>query len=897
MSEESVNKSIGTCATINRALGSSIEWIDVARETATSLDRVADALIEDLRRWRNKCRRLGRAVARPVSIGVFGMSQAGKSFLVDSLARGGNGRLESRMGRTTLDFMKHVNPPGGGKEATGLVTRFTRAPAQAPDDFPVEVGLLSEPDVIKVLWNSFINDFDQEAIAPNYDPAKLAALLTELRSRRRDQIVPGMSIDDVVDLMDYFQRMSRRSQQQLRGNYWPSATELASYLEPADRAKLFGVLWGEVPALTRLYLSLQSALASVGHAGVLYCELGALVEPGANGDWVQAKCINNVDILKLLDGDGGDEIRVQAKSDSGQTSERRIRRGLLAALTTELRFTLTERPEAEVLEKVDLLDFPGYRGRLQIQDVSEIKNPGDDKKFGHASYELWLRGKVGFLFERYTEDQEMNLLILCAPSTKQSDVTTIGAVVDTWVKSTQGADAVTRSRRPAGLLVVTTMWDLKLQPSANETPEILEVMADNVVHLVLERFKSLEWIGNWDGKPFNNIFLVRKPGVPSILFAQENGREVGIAPAQAERMERIRGYYMASREIGRHVFEPGPAWQAMLSPNDGGIGRVIDYLKRAADPEHKHQRIAEQIAALAGDLMKLLSIYYRGDASADVELKAKRAQEIITALTSEDYRVERFSELINAMLPDAEQCRSSYLRIDSLQRDPKQPKDARPKVSLPSAGALLNQLAAKGLMRSKSANPAAKPAPATSEQARKFANAVTNSWLAQLRDIPRSSAHVRYLAINTQVAETLVEEILAGALRLAVPSRIAAACNAAEEVAAKRRVQFVDEQALIATRVISDYVTYLGVIIDKAPTNMFVEGRRVFETERPVEGIPQFNEERVGTPRLLFITDWLTALKQLIIDNAGFQEGSEITYEQNQKLGEIMNLVSPAARA
>ena len=159
------------------------------------------------------------------------MSQAGKSFLVDLLARGRNGRLELRMGRTTLDFMKHVNPPGSGKEATGLVTRFTCAPSQAPDDFPVEVGLLSEPDVIKVLWNSFINDFNQETSRPTHDPAKLAALLTELRSPRRDQMVPGMSIDDVVDLMDYFQRMSRRSQQQLRGNYWPSATELAPYLE------------------------------------------------------------------------------------------------------------------------------------------------------------------------------------------------------------------------------------------------------------------------------------------------------------------------------------------------------------------------------------------------------------------------------------------------------------------------------------------------------------------------------------------------------------------------------------------------------------------------------------------------------------------------------------------
>jgi hypothetical protein len=897
MSAESVTKSIDTCATINKALGTSIEWIGEVRETATSLDRVADTLVEDLRRWRNRCRRLGQAVARPVSIGIFGMSQGGKSFLVDSLARGRNGRLESRLGRTTLDFMKHVNPPGGGKEATGLVTRFTCSPSEAPNDFPVEVGLLSEPDVIKVLWNSFMNDFNQETLAPNYDPANLANLLTELRTRKRARPVPGMSVDDVVDLMDYFQRMSRRSQQQLRGNYWPSATELAPYLDAADRAKLFGVLWGEVPALTRLYLNLQSALASVGHSAVLYCELGALVEAGPNGDWVQANCINNVDILKLLDSDGGDELRVLAKSETGATVERRIRRGYLAALTTELRFILTERPEAEVLEKVDLLDLPGYRGRLVIDDVSEIRAPGDDRESGHAASELWLRGKVGFLFERYTEDQEMNLLILCAPSNKQSDVNTMGAVLDTWVKSTQGADAITRSRRPPGLLIVTTMWDLKLQPSANETPEILEVMADNVIHLVLERFKSLDWIANWDGKPFNNLFLVRKPGVPSILFAQENGRETGIAPAQAARMEKIRGYYMASREIARHVQEPGPAWDAMLAPNDGGIGRVIDYLKRCADPEYKHQRIAEQIAALAADFMKLLSVYYRGDASADVEVKVKRAQEIIAALTSEDYRHDRFSELLNAMLPDAEQCRSSYLRIDSQMRDPKQPGEAKPKLALPSAGTLLSQLAAKGLMRSKSADQAAKPAPATSDQARRFANAVTSSWLAQLRDIPRAGAHVRYLSISPQIAETLVEEILAGALRLAVPTKIAEACNAAEEVAAKRRTQFVDEQALIATRVISDYVLYLGVTPDKAPTNILVEGRRVFETEPPIEGIPQFNEERVGTSRLLFITDWLTALKQLIVDNAGFQEGSEISYEQNQKLGEIMNLVSQAARA
>ena len=889
MSIDQANKSVDSCAVINRALGEAIDWVDEVRETATSLDRVADSLVEDLRRWRNRCRRLGRAAARPLSIGVFGISQAGKSFLVDSLARGSTGRLESRMGRATLDFMKHVNPPGGGKEATGLVTRFTRAPSQAPDDFPVEVELLSEPDVIKVLWNSFINDFDQEALAPDHDPVKLATLLTQLRGRRRDHAVAGISTDDVVDLMDYFQRMSRRSQQQLRGNYWPSAVELAPYLEPADRARLFGVLWGDVPALTRLYLDLQSALSSVGHCGSLYCELAALVEQGGNGELVQAKCINNVDILKLLDGDGGDEIRVLARLDAGMTSERRIRRGLLAGLTTELRFTLTERPEADVLENVDLLDFPGYRGRLQIQDAGEIKKPGLEEGAGYAAYELWLRGKVGFLFERYTEDQEMNLLILCAPSTKQSDVTTIGAVVDTWVKSTQGADAATRARRAAGLLVVTTMWDLKLQPSANETPEILEVMADNVVHMVLERFRSLDWVGNWDGKPFSNLFLVRKPGVPSILFAQKDGLEIGIAPAQAERIGKIRNYFLASREIARHVLDPEPAWEAMLAPNDGGIGRVIDYLRRAADPEYKRQRIAEQIAALANDLIKLLSPYYRGDASSDVAAKNRRADEVIAAMNSDEYRAERFPELLNAMLLDAEQCRSSYLRVDSMA--PNAPSKSKPA----AGGALLRQLEAKGLA-GKPAGDGTRPAAATSERARKFANAVTNSWLAQLRDIPRSAAYVRYLSISSRAVEILTDEILAGALRLAIPSKIAAACNLAEGVAARRRTQFVDEQALIAARVISDYVTHLGTLGGRGLNNLFIDHRRVFATEPAAEGMPQFSEERIGVPRLLFITDWLSALKQLIVDNAGFQEGSEITQEQNQRLGEIMALVSRAAR-
>jgi hypothetical protein len=94
---------------LGQAIGGAIDWVAETRATAKSVDREADQTIEALRRYRNKSRRLAKAASRPPAIGIFGISQAGKSFLVDSLSKGENGRLESMLGNTRLDFMKHVH--------------------------------------------------------------------------------------------------------------------------------------------------------------------------------------------------------------------------------------------------------------------------------------------------------------------------------------------------------------------------------------------------------------------------------------------------------------------------------------------------------------------------------------------------------------------------------------------------------------------------------------------------------------------------------------------------------------------------------------------------------------------------------------------------------------------
>lgn len=58
------------------------------------------------------------------------------------------------------------------------------------------------------------------------------------------------------------------------------------------------------------------------------------------------------------------------------------------------------------MEQVDLLRLLEYRGRLKITA------PGRPVEGLNPICQLLLRGKVAYLFERYTDNQEMNALVV-----------------------------------------------------------------------------------------------------------------------------------------------------------------------------------------------------------------------------------------------------------------------------------------------------------------------------------------------------------------------------------------------------------------------------------------------------------------------------------------------------
>jgi hypothetical protein len=870
---------IGT--SLAQSLSGAIDWVEQVRSTARSVDREADKLVEALRRSRIKSRRLAAAANRSPAIGIFGISQAGKSFLVDSLAKGENGRLESTLGSERLDFMKHVNPPGGGKEATGLVTRFTRVGSKAPADFPVEVELVSEADLIKILWNSYVRDFDQEAMPSQVDAESIDALLRKVEPQRQSGPVPGITVDDVVDLMDYFDRLSRKTNAGLKGAYWPAAISLAPYLLPVARAELFGLLWGGLTQLSDLYRGLQTGLERVGHARSLYCELSALVERDGRGGFSQAKCINNVDCLRLLDGDGGDMVKVRPLQQNGLGAAQQLPRGLLAGVTAELRFNLTERPVAEVLEGVDLIDFPGYRGRLKITDPKrELLAASEEREDGYHLSDIWLRGKVSFLFERYTENLEMNALVLCAPSTKQSDVQDIGPVLDDWVKAVQGETSEVRRRRLPSLLVVTTMWDLRLLPAANETVDTLQVTGDAVMQMTFERFRTYDWVRDWNGAPFQNLFLTRKPGVESLLFNTSGGKETGIATAQQARLAQIRNYFIEGEEVRRHLADPATAWDAMLAPNDGGVDRIVKYLSSMEIGKLKSERLHEQLVSLISETRTRLEIFDIAGGE-EVEAKRKRAEWVVSSIA--DNEPPRFAELLDALTLEAEQMRSCYLSADA--------RGVQKASGAGGTGSFRDLLGRRGHQQG------GEQAPALSERARQFADVVISAWINQLRELPLDEKVLRHAKVLPETARVIVDEVVAGALRTKLTDKIAQACSETEMAAGRRRSVAAEEQVLIARQELTSFLNYFGSLGQARSTNILVGGRQIFPiVEQPIEIVDLVNVDH-GEHVLLTMSDWLTALHDLIIGNAGFQEGSELSPAQARALSTIIGELDGQAKS
>ncbi len=891
MTIQRADKLVAGWATIHQESGQAIDWIHRVRGNARSVDSEADSLIYRLRRVRNQAKSLGVAAGLPSTVGFFGLSQAGKSYLISALAAGGDGKLETVVDGQRLDFINHINPPGGGKEATGLVTRFSFRAKQGPAGFALELKLFEEIELVKIFVNSFFNDFNFEKIGNPIDATAAKRKLTELETRKRAQRVLGITEDDMVSLWEYLKESFGNSIGPLTPEFLPRAVTLAPYLSIEDRAQLFGCLWGQAGALTQAFLSLAQTLAQLGQPSRVFAPIEALVRKTESGVLSQADSIMNVDMLQRLGRPQDLPISVLPIIDGQPQAQQSIMMAQLAALTAELTFPLVNQPHQKIFEDVDLLDFPGYRGRLGLDSLTDISGAQAKDQVGNPIAQLLLRGKVAYLFERYTESQEMNVLVVCTASHKQSDVTEVGPVLSKWIEKTQGKTAEERARRDPGLIWAVTMFDIKINDSLTKDEDMLHTVWNNLVQMtMLERFGDRSWMQDWaKGVEFNNTFLVRKPRSPVSFLDVEGGQERSITQSVAAQLSLMKKTFVHAPLITTHVSEPAQAWSAMMTLNDGGIERLSHYLARVSTRELKLERINELMNEVLHELIdNRLGRWFHQDGMGEVEAKRKIAQQVVTALTP---RIRLLGEIQQQLQLSDSQLQSLYLGagVDA-QEDVSEAIAATPSaVNLGDDPFGLGE--GLDLFGDSAAKPEGTQKPIPTGSDARFAKLVLSAWFEHLRSVPSDEQLLTYFGLQKAVAEMLCDEVLTAGARVDLQEQLFKVVSRTEQVGTKRD-KLVDRQVLAAKTVLADFIAWLGYIdrpLDTRPESRVNKGQKLFAPPTRIgQGqLPAIGNEAIDHTRI-YMGDWLVGLAQLIVENAGHDGGREIKPEQNAELGAMI---------
>jgi hypothetical protein len=883
MSSMNPEQIIHSWQSVERGAGQAIDWIAAVRQDAPRLNTEADRLTINLRRSRNKARRLALAAAKPMTIGFFGLSQAGKSYLISALAAGENGKLETRLGGSQLDFLTHINPPGGGKEATGLVTRFSRRAIDGDERWPVTLQLFSEMEMGKILANAFIHDFNQEKFDWQYDDARMNDLLAMLAKRRRPARVPGVSEDDVVSLWDYLIRHAEKSQSRLALNYWPQAIALAPWLAPEDRGQLFSVLWGDVAELTEAYIRFAQTLQRLGGAQEVRAPLTTLVRE-ENGLLVQYDSIMNVDMLERLNKETDARVEVCPVLEGQIAAPVTLSLAELTALTVELHIPLVASTREPLFETVDLLDFPGYRGRLGVESMDDIRRAVNSEESNPLA-QLILRGKVAYLFERYTENQEMNVLVVCTASTKQSDVKEVGGVLDEWIRYTQGKDAEARGRRLPGLIWALTMFDLRITQGLAHDEALLRQywgQGGMIKMAMTERFGQYKWMQEWSpGQAFNNTFLVRKPRQQTPFIRIKAGDEAEFSEENTAQLALMRKTFLDDEAVNRYIAHADEAWDAMLKLNDGGMRRMADYLSRVARPEVKLERIAEQLQEIRHELVEGgLGNWYQPDGEEEVAKKAQIAQEILAALKK---RSGMHGELLARLVPTRRDLQALYLQQTTLPVQEEDPEEA--------------DFFDIGVGDAFGADA---PAAVTHSHEVAFAHQSVQHWINHLRGLSETPAMLNYINLPRRIVDVLADELITGLLRLRLEEKLVAVMTNTEQ-AGVRRERLVDRQVSRVLHVMGDFITWLGYLEvpeAKRPVRLNMPEQPIFTRPAQCDSVVWKDDERLAhlTPQQLnytaiFIIDWLVGLESLITENAGHSAGREISVAQNDRLGTIIRLI------
>lgn len=644
------------CDGLKNLVGDTEKWLDDASVNSKNVAESATGLKVILNDCMLESTVMQEACSYHPGIGVFGSSQVGKSYLVSSFAASQDNVLYAQLGTKNYDFIQDINPQGSGKESTGLVTRFTADIEYVQDEFPVTVELLSEGDLVKIFINSYYNDLvhDPEEFDDRKKafPDRFKAIASSLGTAREASGDASLIRNEIASVTRYVKYYHKELTRIFDDEFWEYGEREISRRPVAERIRFYELLWDSDKTFSTILKQLLEIRERIGfRKSTVHAATNSIIR---EGDIKHS--IINVDALKSL-GDSKYATRVQ--NSEGNAID--VDLGALAALTAELVIHVCN-PKINFIRETDLLDFPGYRSRL----MAEKNELNHDKVM-----DFFLRGKVSYLFQKYTENHLMNALIVCTNADGQVENTDMQKVIAGWIRKTQGANPDKRRGHKSSLFWALTKFDRRISTDLDKINNLEYGRSGLLQQTMLERFGQEEWLKNWDGTetsphPFSNVVLVRKPGTSDCPFIEkENGtmKEIGVSSSFADRIGTMKEKFVNDPDVKRFIQKPDEAWDSMMNLNDGGFMRTCKLIEAVDIATVKYNAIndilREKVEQILGRLEPLVESGDEDNIAANQKNKFGR---IYTYFKSNQLLCEQFGDILSLFTPTQEYIGDAYDR-------------------------------------------------------------------------------------------------------------------------------------------------------------------------------------------------------------------------------------------
>ena len=669
------------------AIGEALEWIKAHKPE--QYDQRFTQLVKE----RLALRKLDNAKRENPAIAAYGESQKGKShvmnelllkdgqpFYVTAADKNGNER--------NYDFLDEINPPTIGNEATGIVTRFTAF--EQPDktispryrkDHPVLLKLLSPSDMAIILFDSYCFDTDNQRPLNTIDEINAFALaLKEKYESYPVQPVTPIIEDDIYEIAEYAEHhIGTLADRFYTSNYFHILARIVRQIPLEELPYALKVLWHSTPEITNLYDRLLKAHQRLGFASEVYTNIDSVLNrQNTIMAVVCLKGLNNKDWLELKNDE--ERFTTVYMIDEHKTEHviERFPKCELAAIAAEVVFKIdasalecaikynwdtipaesrkfiSGQPfSKDILHSNDLLDFPGAR-------------PREDFPVNALMIDVMVkRGKVAYLFHKYSDNHVINMLLFCHDQ-ENVQCTDMYKLVANWVQKFVGKTPDERARNVARMngvppiFVICTKFNMDLKHEVTENLNdsvMLTQRWDNRFQKVLYK-ESLKpdipdnsnggdlWFMNFTakGRRFDNCYLLRDFKYSSA--AAGGNLYTGYDPKNplsseqtrlnpAEFWDRLRETFISNDHAKFFFSNPELAWDVATTMNNDGAQYLIERLMVVAPrlSVARHEQLQDKQREICHKVSEILSAYYESeDADEKLRKNIRKAKKVTREL-------------------------------------------------------------------------------------------------------------------------------------------------------------------------------------------------------------------------------------------------------------------------